>query len=110
MTKWSKLGTSFHGVSVDTLLAQVEPRGAYLMARSYGGYTTNLPLPDLRDGKAWIAYQYDGKPLAAIDRRGGGRGLRLLRHDAGSENRGEAAGGQGGGRILRKVQVRLSTR
>jgi DMSO/TMAO reductase YedYZ molybdopterin-dependent catalytic subunit len=33
------------------------------MARSYGGYTTNLPLPDLRDGKAWIAYSYEGKPL-----------------------------------------------
>ncbi len=33
------------------------------MARSYGGYTTNLPLPDLRDGKAWIAYEYDGQPL-----------------------------------------------
>jgi DMSO/TMAO reductase YedYZ molybdopterin-dependent catalytic subunit len=25
--------------------------------------TTNLPLPDLRDGKAWIAYEYEGKPL-----------------------------------------------
>jgi DMSO/TMAO reductase YedYZ molybdopterin-dependent catalytic subunit len=30
---------------------------------SYGGYTTNLPLPDLRDGQAWIAYEYDRKPL-----------------------------------------------
>ena len=33
------------------------------MARSYGGYTTNLPLPDLRNGKAWVAYRYDGEPL-----------------------------------------------
>ena len=33
------------------------------MARRYGGYTTNLPLADLLDGKAWIAYEYDGKPL-----------------------------------------------
>ena len=33
------------------------------MARSYGGYTTNLPLADLRDGKAWVAFEYDGKPL-----------------------------------------------
>ena len=30
----------------------------------YGGYTTNLPLEDLLDGKAWIAYEYDGEPLA----------------------------------------------
>jgi DMSO/TMAO reductase YedYZ molybdopterin-dependent catalytic subunit len=33
------------------------------MARSYGGYTTNMPLADLRDGKAWIAFEYDGAPL-----------------------------------------------
>ncbi len=42
MTKWSKLGTSFRGVSVDTLLEEAEPLGAYAMAYSYGGYTTNL--------------------------------------------------------------------
>ena len=29
-----------------------------------GGYTTNLPLEDVTDGKAWIAYEYDGEPLA----------------------------------------------
>ena len=29
----------------------------------YGGYTTNLPLEDLLDGKAWIAYGFDGAPL-----------------------------------------------
>jgi len=28
---------------------------------SYGGYTTNLPLEDLLDGQAWIAYTYDGE-------------------------------------------------
>ena len=42
VTKWSKLGTSFRGVSVDTLLDGVEPQGALAMAYSYGGYTTNL--------------------------------------------------------------------
>ena len=34
-----------------------------MTAHSYGGYTTNLPLADLRDGKAWIVHQYDGRPL-----------------------------------------------
>ena len=63
VTQWSKLGTHWHGVSLDTLLDGVETNAAYVMARSYGGYTTNLPLPDLRDGKAWIAYGYDGKEL-----------------------------------------------
>ena len=30
---------------------------------SDGDYTTNLPLDDVRDGKAWVAYEYDGEPL-----------------------------------------------
>ena len=42
MTKWSKLGTSFRGVSLDTLLEEVEPLDAFAMVHSYGGYTTNL--------------------------------------------------------------------
>jgi DMSO/TMAO reductase YedYZ molybdopterin-dependent catalytic subunit len=29
-----------------------------------GGYTTNLPLEDVTGGKAWIAYEYEGEPLA----------------------------------------------
>ncbi|HEY3109466.1 MAG TPA: molybdopterin-dependent oxidoreductase, partial [Chloroflexota bacterium] len=28
------------------------------------GYTTNLPLTDLREGKAWVVDTYDGAPLA----------------------------------------------
>jgi DMSO/TMAO reductase YedYZ molybdopterin-dependent catalytic subunit len=63
VTSWSKLGTRWEGVSVDTLLEDIEPLGAYMMAHSYGGYTTNLPLEDLTDGKAWVAYNYDGAPL-----------------------------------------------
>lgn len=63
VTSWSKLGTRWEGVSVDTLLEDIEPPGAYVMAHSYGGYTTNLPLEDLTDGKAWVAYNYDGEPL-----------------------------------------------
>jgi DMSO/TMAO reductase YedYZ molybdopterin-dependent catalytic subunit len=63
VTAWSKLGTGWEGVSVDTLLEGVEPLGAYVMAHSYGGYTTNLPVEDVTDGKAWVAYAYDGAPL-----------------------------------------------
>jgi len=63
VTSWSKLGTGWEGVSVDTLLDGVEPLGAYVMVHSYGGYTTNLPIEDLIDGKAWVAYAYDGAPL-----------------------------------------------
>ena len=31
VTKWSKLGTSFRGVSVDTLLAEADPQGGFVM-------------------------------------------------------------------------------
>ncbi|TCM38257.1 molybdopterin-dependent oxidoreductase [Kribbella sp. VKM Ac-2568] len=63
VTRWSKLGTDWRGVSLDTLLADVETGADYAMAHSYGGYTTNLPLEDLVDGQAWVAYEYDGEPL-----------------------------------------------
>ena len=64
VTRWSKLGTSWRGVSLDTILAEVETAADFVVAQSYGGYTTNLPLEDLLDGQAWIAHQYDGEPLA----------------------------------------------
>src|SRR5262245_36034444 len=63
VTKWSKLGTTWRGVSLDVLLADVESAADYALVSSYGGYTTNLPLEDLQDGQAWIAYEYDGEPL-----------------------------------------------
>ncbi|GAA2121543.1 sulfite oxidase-like oxidoreductase [Kitasatospora saccharophila] len=65
VTRWSKFDTRWRGVSLDTLLEGVTTHARYALAESYGGYTTNLPLADLRDGKAWIAHTYDGEPLAA---------------------------------------------
>jgi DMSO/TMAO reductase YedYZ molybdopterin-dependent catalytic subunit len=65
VTRWSKLATSWRGVSLDTLLADVETAADYVLIESYGGYTTNVPLEDLLDGKAWIVHEYDGAPLAA---------------------------------------------
>jgi DMSO/TMAO reductase YedYZ molybdopterin-dependent catalytic subunit len=65
VTKWSKLGTAWEGVSLDTLFADVERTAEYALVHSSGGYTTNLPLEDLLDGKAWIAFKYDGEDLDA---------------------------------------------
>jgi DMSO/TMAO reductase YedYZ molybdopterin-dependent catalytic subunit len=65
VTRWSKLDTTWQGVSVDTLLAEVADDAPYVLAACDGGYTTNLPLEDVSDGKAWIAYDYDGDPLEA---------------------------------------------
>ena len=63
VTKWSKLDTVWEGVSVDTLLDGIDTSAEYVMAFSDGGYTTNLPLEDLTDGKAWVALAYGGAPL-----------------------------------------------
>jgi DMSO/TMAO reductase YedYZ molybdopterin-dependent catalytic subunit len=65
VTRWSKFGTSWRGVSLDTLLDGIDTSCGYVMAHSYGGYTTNVPLADIRGGKAWIAFEFDGKPLEA---------------------------------------------
>ncbi|GHO87660.1 sulfite oxidase-like oxidoreductase [Dictyobacter formicarum] len=64
VTKWSKLDTHWEGVSVDTLLEQVEYDAHYVVAFSDGGYTTNLPLADVLAGKAWVVYGYEGQPLS----------------------------------------------
>jgi DMSO/TMAO reductase YedYZ molybdopterin-dependent catalytic subunit len=77
VTKWSKLGTSFGGVSVDTLLEQAEPLGASATAWSYGGYTTNLPVEDLTGGRAWVVWEHEGEPLP---REHGGPARLLVPH------------------------------
>jgi DMSO/TMAO reductase YedYZ molybdopterin-dependent catalytic subunit len=64
VTKWSKLDTHWTGVSVDTLLEEIETSAEYVVALCDGGYTTNLPLDDVTDGKAWIAYAFEDEPLA----------------------------------------------
>jgi DMSO/TMAO reductase YedYZ molybdopterin-dependent catalytic subunit len=64
VTRWSKLGTHWRGVSLDTLFAEVDTAYDFVMAHSYGGYTTNIPLEDLLDGKAWVTFEFEGEDLA----------------------------------------------
>lgn len=96
VTKWSKLQTRWRGVAVETLLDDVDTAADYVTVDCYGGYTTNLPLEDLLDGQAWVAYEFEGEEL---DPEHGGparllvphlyfwksakwvRGLRLTLHD-----------------------------
>ena len=65
VTKWSKLDTNWKGVTIDALFeaADVDPTDDHIMAFCDGGYTTNLPVEDLLDGKGMIAFEYDGEPL-----------------------------------------------
>jgi DMSO/TMAO reductase YedYZ molybdopterin-dependent catalytic subunit len=77
VTRWTHLDMNWRGVAIDTLLENVEADGEFVMARSYGGYTTNVPLEDLTDGKAWIAFEYEGEPL---DPEHGGPARLLVPH------------------------------
>jgi DMSO/TMAO reductase YedYZ molybdopterin-dependent catalytic subunit len=65
VTTWSRLGMTFTGVSVDTLLdvARPRPTATHVLVSSHTGYTTNLPLADVRNGQAWVAFEADGEPL-----------------------------------------------
>lgn len=65
VTSWSKFGTSFGGVSLDVLLDAVRPlsHAQFAFVTSVTGYTTNLPLTDLRDGRAWLVWMHEGRPL-----------------------------------------------
>lgn len=65
VTTWSKLGTSFGGVSLDAFLAEtgVSAQATHIVAWSQTGYTTNLPLSEVTGGKAWIVWEHEGRPL-----------------------------------------------
>jgi len=68
VTKWSKLDTQWKGVKVDDILKAAgiaDPPDAYLMAFCEGGYTTNLPVRDLVNGKGMVAHEFGGDPLTA---------------------------------------------
>ena len=64
VTGWSKFDTRWSGFSLDTILGLAKPQGQYLLAFCDGGYITNVPLPELINGQAFVAYKYEGRPLA----------------------------------------------
>ncbi|MGV3713299.1 molybdopterin-dependent oxidoreductase [Pseudolysinimonas sp.] len=63
VTHWTKLDMPWRGVSLDRVFENVETSADYVMAHSYGGYTTNVALDELLDGQAWIATEAEGAPL-----------------------------------------------
>ena len=79
VTTWSKFDMTWKGVSVDTLLETVgvRPEAQFAVVFCHTAYTTNLPLADLTDGKAWVAWEADGEPL---DRQHGGPARLLVPH------------------------------
>ena len=66
VTKWSKLDTTWQGVTFDDLLKTVnlaDAPASYIIAYSEGAYTTNIPVADLVNGQGMIATRYEGLPI-----------------------------------------------
>ena len=65
VTKWTKLNTPWEGVLVDDIFAAagIAPPTQFTLAHSFDGYSTNVPVADLVEGKAMVALKYEGKPL-----------------------------------------------
>jgi DMSO/TMAO reductase YedYZ molybdopterin-dependent catalytic subunit len=67
VTRWSRLGNVWEGVSTRELLerAGVESGAGFAIAHGYDrGFTTNLPLDDLLAEDALVATHHDGEPLS----------------------------------------------
>lgn len=71
VTKWSKFDTHWSGVLLDDLMmiVSVLPNATHIVAHSYDGYTTNLPIEDLVNSQAMVATSYNSDPIE--DEHGG---------------------------------------
>lgn len=68
VTRWSRLGNVWEGVSVKQMmqLAGVQPAAQFVVAEGYdSGWTTNLPLEDFDVEDALFADTHDGEPIDA---------------------------------------------
>ncbi len=69
VTRWSKLGNLWEGVSVQEVLrraGRVKPEASFVIAHGYDeGYTTNLTLADVLAEDVLLADRHDGEPLTA---------------------------------------------
>jgi DMSO/TMAO reductase YedYZ molybdopterin-dependent catalytic subunit len=67
VTRWSKLDTTWEGVSVRTLVErgfiQLKLRARYVLQHAENGFTANLPLEVLLADNFLLATHFDGEPL-----------------------------------------------
>src|SRR5712692_4659307 len=65
VTRWSRYDNRWEGVAVSEILrrAGVRPEAVAVMAHSEGGYSTNIPLEDLRGDDVLLAFRHDGQEL-----------------------------------------------
>jgi DMSO/TMAO reductase YedYZ molybdopterin-dependent catalytic subunit len=69
VTKWSKLDTTWEGVSVRTLVDQglikLKPTARYVLQHAEYGFTVNLPLEVVLADNFLLATHFNGQPLTA---------------------------------------------
>ncbi|WP_376793744.1 sulfite oxidase-like oxidoreductase [Thermogemmatispora sp.] len=65
VTTWSRFDNTWEGVHIREILKRARPlpTAKYVMAHSWTGYTTNMPLSSLDDDDVLIALKHDGKDL-----------------------------------------------
>lgn len=67
VTRWSRLGNIWEGVSTRTLLhvaGGAKPEAKFVVAHGYDhGWTTNLPLAEFLAEDALVAFRHDGEDL-----------------------------------------------
>jgi len=68
VTRWSRLGNVWEGISTRELLARAGgalPQAGFVLAHGYDrGFTTNIPLADFLAEDALVAFDHDGEPLS----------------------------------------------
>ena len=68
MTSWSKLDTTWEGVSVRTLLDQgvikLKPTARYVLQHAEFGFTVNLPLEIVLADNFLLATHFNGQPIS----------------------------------------------
>jgi DMSO/TMAO reductase YedYZ molybdopterin-dependent catalytic subunit len=66
VTRWSKLGNLWEGVSTSFIkdLVKIRPGAGFVMVHARGGFTTNLSLKDFFAEDALFAVKHDGKELS----------------------------------------------
>jgi DMSO/TMAO reductase YedYZ molybdopterin-dependent catalytic subunit len=68
VTRWSRLGNTWEGVSTKELIAQaggLKPECRYVLAHGYdSGWSTNLPVEEFLADDSLVATHHDGEPIS----------------------------------------------
>ncbi len=65
VTTWSRYDNHWEGIHIRDILKRADPteNARYVMAHSFTGYTTNLPLSALDDEDVMVVFKHDGQEI-----------------------------------------------